>query len=75
MQNKFNYKWTIAALGLLLTGLLVISCKRTFTEPPVLGAPDIVANISIKDIKIFVTVNKCDHSVIPPIGSESHILP
>jgi hypothetical protein len=55
MQNKLNYKWTIPALGLLITGLLVISCKRTFTDPPVLGAPDIVANISIKDIKARYT--------------------
>ena len=55
MQNKFNHKWIIPALGLLMAGLLMISCKRTFTDPPELGAPDMVANISIKDIKARYT--------------------
>ena len=36
-------------LAILLTG--IVACKRTFSEPPVLGAPDIVANTTIKDLK------------------------
>lgn len=28
MQNKFNHKWIIPALGILLAGLLMISCKK-----------------------------------------------
>ncbi len=55
MQNKLTHKWIIPALGLLLAGLLMVSCKRTFTDPPELGDPDIVANISIKDIKARYT--------------------
>ena len=55
MQNKFNHKWIIPVLVILLAGLLMVSCKKKFTDPPVLGAPDIVANISIKDIKARYT--------------------
>jgi len=35
----------------LIASLAITSCKREYTEPPVLGAPDIVANISIADVK------------------------
>ncbi len=55
MQNTFNHKWILPALGLLLGAILLGSCKKKFTDPPVIGAPDIVANISIKDIKARYT--------------------
>ncbi|HQU56873.1 MAG TPA: DUF5689 domain-containing protein, partial [Chitinophagaceae bacterium] len=34
-----------------LTGFTLSSCKKNITDPPPMGAPDIVANISIHDIK------------------------
>ncbi|MBL7722698.1 MAG: hypothetical protein JNK27_01045 [Chitinophagaceae bacterium] len=40
---------------ILVTGLFIISCERKFTDPPPLGEPDVVANISIKDIKTRYT--------------------
>lgn len=39
------------AVILLLTGLTVTSCQKKFTDPPPEGEPDIVANITIKDVK------------------------
>ncbi len=55
MQNNFRHKWILPATGLFLAGLLMVSCKKKFTDPPVLGEPDIVANISIKDVKARYT--------------------
>lgn len=55
MQNKFAYKWILPVTGLFLAGLLMVSCKKKFTDPPVLGEPGIVANISIKDVKARYT--------------------
>jgi len=55
--SNINYMQKIfsrgTALLLLMTVLVagIISCKRTFTDPPSIGAPDIVANTSIKDLK------------------------
>lgn len=48
MKNIFNRKNGIIALAL---GLVVAGCQKTYTDPPPMGAPDLVANISIKDIK------------------------
>lgn len=39
----------------LMTSLFFVSCQKKFTEPPQLGEPDIVANISIKDVKARYT--------------------
>ncbi|MBL7731736.1 MAG: hypothetical protein JNM88_11210 [Chitinophagaceae bacterium] len=49
-MNK-RYNWL--TLG-LIAGVLVLaagSCQKKFTDPPVTGEPDIVANITIKDVK------------------------
>ena len=35
--------------------LLMVSCKKRFEDPPIIGAPDIVANTSIKDLKARLT--------------------
>lgn len=47
-----NGSLMIAAASLLLS---FISCQKKYTAPPVTGNPDIVANISIKDIKARYT--------------------
>lgn len=39
----------------LLAGLCIVSCQKKFADPPPTGAADIVANISIKDIKTRYT--------------------
>ncbi len=50
---KINRKnnWFYLAGIVLITSLSVTSCQKKFTDPPLIGNPDIVANISIKDIK------------------------
>ncbi len=40
---------------IMITSLLVTSCQKKFTDPPLEGAPDIVANITIKDVKARYT--------------------
>jgi hypothetical protein len=42
-------------LGMMAISLLVISCKKTFDDPPPTGAPDIVANTTIRDLKARLT--------------------
>ncbi len=49
MRKIINNASLMMAAALLL--LSFISCQKKYTEPPVTGNPDIVANISIKDIK------------------------
>lgn len=39
------------AVIILIAGLAVTSCQKKYGEPPVMGEPDIVANITIKDVK------------------------
>lgn len=46
--------WINAATAIAVVSL-VASCKKTYDEPPVTGAPDIVANITIKDLKARYT--------------------
>lgn len=55
MQSVHTTKWINPALLFMLTAVLAVSCKRTFSDPPPAGAPDIVSNISIKDIKARYT--------------------
>lgn len=49
-KNSKHNKIRVAGI-ILLASLFVISCERKFTDPPPLGEPDVVANISIKDVK------------------------
>lgn len=51
MNNYKTYSWIMMAGFVLLTSLVITSCKREYTDPPVIGAPDIVANITIRDVK------------------------
>lgn len=53
---KTSFRNTLLALVTLLvaTGLMV-SCKKTFSDPPVAGAPNIVANTTIADLKARLT--------------------
>jgi hypothetical protein len=57
MNMKLQYKNNRLSLALtvIICCLLVSSCKKTFTDPPIIGEPDVVANISIKDIKARYT--------------------
>jgi hypothetical protein len=36
---------------IMIIGSLIVSCKKKYTDPPLMGNPDIAANISIKDLK------------------------
>lgn len=47
--------WPGTAAIIMVSVLFAVSCKKTFTDPPIIGAPDIVANISIKDVKTRYT--------------------
>ncbi len=51
IMNKYK-TWISPLLLLVVAGLLVVSCQKKFEEPPVTGAPGVVANTSIKDIKL-----------------------
>lgn len=51
MKNYKTNSWIMMAGFVLLTSLVITSCKREYTDPPVIGAPDIVANITIRDVK------------------------
>lgn len=53
-KNSKHNKIRVAGI-ILLASLFVISCERKFTDPPPLGEPDVVANISIKDVKARYT--------------------
>lgn len=55
MQRQLNRNWILPALLLLFAGTVISSCKKKFNDPPLTGNPDIVANISIKDIKARYT--------------------
>ena len=71
-MNRKNFWFNMAAIG-LITSLSVISCQKKFTDPPLIGNPDIVANITIKDIKARYTSGKpvaiTDDAVIEGIVS------
>lgn len=48
MKNIFNRKNGVVALAVCL---VAAGCQKKYTEPPLMGAPDVVANITIKDVK------------------------
>lgn len=52
MKYMFNRKYGFMALVL---AVMVAGCQKKYTDPPLMGAPDVVANISIKDIKARYT--------------------
>ena len=54
IMNKYK-TWISPLLLLVVACLLVVSCQKKFEEPPVTGAPGVVANTSIKDIKLRYT--------------------
>jgi hypothetical protein len=55
MQSIRNNTWMSSVLAVMITGLLVISCKKKFEDPPPTGEPGLVGNISIKDLKARLT--------------------
>lgn len=55
MQIDSKRTWLSTVMFIMISGLLVSSCKKKFDEPPVIGDPGIVANISIKDLKARYT--------------------
>ncbi|GAA4325150.1 DUF5689 domain-containing protein [Flaviaesturariibacter amylovorans] len=55
-MNRISVKNLMAAAYVLLLGTVVLSsCKRTYDDPPPTGAPGIVANITIRDLKAMDT--------------------
>ena len=55
MKNKKILSFggiTVMLAAILIAG---ISCKKTFNDPPMIGAPDIVANTTLKDLKARYT--------------------
>lgn len=44
-------RWSIFTATIATIYLLIASCKKSFTDPPLIGEPDIVANTTIKDLK------------------------
>lgn len=51
MQMSFKNNWFNTATLVITTCLVMASCQKKFTDPPLIGNPDVVANITIKDIK------------------------
>src|SRR5690348_6294241 len=47
--------WLNMAAIVMVTCLFSTSCEKKFTDPPIIGDPVIVANISIKDVKARYT--------------------
>jgi len=48
-------KWFTSVMAVATVTLLLNSCTKKFDNPPPIGAPDIVANTSIKDLKARLT--------------------
>lgn len=73
MQMSFKNNWFNTATLVISTCLVMASCQKKFTDPPLIGNPDIVANITIKDIKARYTSGKpvaiTDDAVIEGIVS------
>ncbi|HUM98620.1 MAG TPA: DUF5689 domain-containing protein [Chitinophagaceae bacterium] len=55
MQRKLIFNKINITAMVLLSGLLMVSCKKKFSDPPPTGDPGVVANISIKDVKARYT--------------------
>ncbi|MEK7224053.1 MAG: DUF5689 domain-containing protein, partial [Bacteroidota bacterium] len=51
---SFRNNWQNTTL-VVAACLAITSCQKKFTDPPLLGNPDIVANITIKDVKVRYT--------------------
>jgi len=49
MNAKNNWLGGVVMVAAICTA--VVACQKKFTDPPLMGNPDIVANISIKDVK------------------------
>ncbi|RYY65669.1 MAG: hypothetical protein EOO12_06390, partial [Chitinophagaceae bacterium] len=55
-MTRISLKHFLAAGFALFMGTVVlVSCKRTFDDPPAPTAPGLAANISIKDLKAMDT--------------------
>ncbi|MGB3007867.1 MAG: DUF5689 domain-containing protein [Chitinophagaceae bacterium] len=55
MKMNLKNNWLNVATVIFSISLLSTSCEKKFTDPPIVGEADIVANISIKDIKARYT--------------------
>lgn len=49
MNPKNN--WLNVAAVIAIISLIATSCQKKYTDPPLIGEPDVVGNISIKDVK------------------------
>lgn len=48
MQYRINRK---IGVGVLMACLVAAGCQKKYTDPPLIGAPDVVANSTIRDVK------------------------
>lgn len=51
MKRIFKNNWIRAVAMIVTISLVATSCEKKFTDPPLIGEPDLVANITIKDVK------------------------
>ena len=55
MKRNIQQNLRRLMVATMAVSLLMVSCKKRFEDPPIIGAPDIVANTSIKDLKARLT--------------------
>lgn len=55
MQIKKKHSVISLAAVLIASSLFIVSCQKKFSDPPPMGDPGVVANISIKDVKARYT--------------------
>lgn len=55
MRNYFRNHGLKTALFVVVASVIISACEKKFSDPPLLGNPDIVANITIKDVKARYT--------------------
>ncbi|NOT51006.1 MAG: hypothetical protein HOP10_06990 [Chitinophagaceae bacterium] len=55
MKMNFRNNWFNAAVLVVTVSVAMTACQKKYTDPPILGNPDIVANITIKDVKARYT--------------------
>lgn len=55
MKMSIKNSWLRTTTLVVAVCVAVTSCQKKFTDPPLLGNPDIVANITIKDVKARYT--------------------
>lgn len=55
MQTNKKSSLVSFAAVIIAASLFIVSCQKKYADPPPMGNPDVVANISIKDVKARYT--------------------